>query len=41
MYFLESVFGAYSFSVYAQVSSKFNLENFKSPMVGNINVVTT
>ena len=39
-YFLESMLGAYSLFMYVQVWSKLNLENFISPIDGNINFVT-
>ena len=40
IYFLASVLWTYLFSVYAQVSSKPSFENFKSPIIGNMNFVT-
>ena len=39
-YLLESMLGANSFFMYVQVWTKFNLENFISPIEGNINYVT-
>ena len=40
IYFLDSLLRVNLFYVYAQVSSKFNFENFKSPIIGNMNFVS-
>ena len=38
-YLLESVLGVYSLFIYEQESSKFNRENFMSPINGSMNFV--